>query len=101
EDVYCKNTFNDIVFATYFSYFSLKAIPFINKIPEGVINIMTFLTVLDERILRNSRDDGCKNFEKEVAEKFNDLINSFKYQFTKEKSNLNINEISNMILNTI
>ncbi|MHB1678887.1 MAG: universal stress protein [bacterium] len=87
EDVYCKNTFNDIVFATDFSDFSFKAIPFINKIPEGVIKMMTFLTVLDERILR---DDGYKNFEKEVAEKFDDLINSFKYQFTKEKSNLEV-----------
>ncbi len=84
----CRDLFDDVLFATDFSDSSLKAVPFLNNIPSGIIKEMTLLTVLDEKTIDNVNEKDLNTFELEIAEKFENVIQNFKYKFTKEKSNL-------------
>ena len=87
----CRNIFGDVVFATDFSEFSLKALPLISKIPDDVIKIFTILHIIDEKLikgLKDSGDDEIENYEKGLAEKFESVMRGLNYRFAKEKSNL-------------
>jgi len=89
----CRNLFEDVVFATDFSEFSLKALPLIMRIPEGVIKLFTILHIIDEKIikgLKGSDDNEIENYEKGLSEKFESAMRGMDYRFTKEKSNLDI-----------
>ena len=89
----CRNIFDDVVFATDFSEFSLKALPLISKIPDDVIKIFTILHIIDEKLikgLKDSRGDEIENYEKGLAEKFESVMCGLNYRFAKEKSNLEI-----------
>ncbi len=89
----CRNIFDDVVFATDFSEFSLKALTLISKIPDDVIKIFTILHIIDEKLikgLKDSRGDEIENYEKGLAEKFESVMRSLNYRFAKEKSNLEI-----------
>ncbi len=69
ENAACNDLFADVVFATDFSEFSLKVIPFINKVPAGVIKMFTILHVTDEKVAENLKPQDLKNYEKNLAEK--------------------------------
>jgi nucleotide-binding universal stress UspA family protein len=90
ENADCKDLFADVVFATDFSEFSLKALPFINKVPAGVIKMFTILHVIDEKVAKNLKSEEIKNYEKNLAEKAEDAVRGLNYRFTKEKSNLEV-----------
>ena len=90
ENADCKDLFADVVFATDFSEFSLKVIPFINKVPAGVIKMFTILHVIDEKVANNLKPQDLKNYEKNLAEKAEDAVRGLNYRFTKEKSNLEV-----------
>ena len=90
EKMSCKYLFSDIVFATDFSEFSFKALSFINKVPYDMIKMFTILHVIDEKAVRNLKSEEIKNYEKNLAEKFEDIVGGLNYRFTKEKSNLEV-----------
>ncbi len=90
ENADCKDLFADVVFATDFSEFSLKVIPFINKVPAGVIKMFTILHVIDEKVANNLKPQDLKNYEKNLAGKAEDAVRGLNYRFTKEKSNLEV-----------
>jgi nucleotide-binding universal stress UspA family protein len=83
-----KGLFDDVLFATDFSDSSLKAVPFLNNIPPNIIQKMTLLTALDEKMIDNRNEKDLDAFELKIAEKFENIIQDFNYRFTKEKSNL-------------
>ncbi len=90
EKMNCKNLFADVVFATDFSEFSLKALPFINKVPADIIKMFTILYVIDEKAVKNLKSEEIKNYEKNIVEKAEDAVRGLNYRFTKEKSNLEV-----------
>ncbi len=90
ENADCKDLFADVVFATDFSEFSLKVIPFINKVPAGVIKMFTILHVTLEKVAENLKPQDLKNYEKNLAGKAEDAVRGLNYRFTKEKSNLEV-----------
>ncbi|MDA8052585.1 MAG: universal stress protein [Deltaproteobacteria bacterium] len=90
EKMNCKNLFADVVFATDFSEFSLRALPFINKVPADIIKMFTILYVIDEKAVKNLKPEEIKDYEKNIAEKAGDAIRGLNYRFTKEKSNLEV-----------
>ena len=90
EKMNCKNLFADVVFATDFSEFSLRALPFINKVPVDIIKMFTILYVIDEKAVKNLKPEEIKNYEKNLAEKAEDAVRGLNYRFTKEKSNLDV-----------
>ncbi|MHB1679735.1 MAG: universal stress protein [bacterium] len=90
DNLDCKNTFTDVVFATDFSESSLKAISFLDKIPSDIIKTMTLFTVLDEKYIRNLDQNSIKKLELDIAEKFEGIIEDLRYRYSKEKNNLNI-----------
>ncbi|MHB1665183.1 MAG: universal stress protein [bacterium] len=90
DDLDCKNTFTDVVFATDFSESSLKAIYVLDKIPPDIIKTMTLFTVLDEKYIRNLDQNGIKKLELDIAGKFEGIIEDLRYRYSKEKNNLNI-----------
>ena len=90
EKMNCKNLFADVVFATDFSEFSLRALPFINKVPADIIKMFTILYVIDEKAVKNLKPEEIKNYEKNLAEKAEDAVRGLGYRFTKEKSNLEV-----------
>ncbi|MCL4498435.1 MAG: universal stress protein [Deltaproteobacteria bacterium] len=90
EKMNCKNLFADVVFATDFSEFSLRALPFINKVPADIIKMFTILYVIDEKAVKNLKPEEIKNYEKNLAEKAEDAVRGLNYRFTKEKSNLEV-----------
>jgi nucleotide-binding universal stress UspA family protein len=108
DDLDCKNTFTDVVFATDFSESSLKAISVLDKIPSDIIKTMTLFTVLDEKYIRNLDQNGIKKLELDIAGKFEGIIEDLRYRYSKEKNNLNIavrkgnpcKEIISLILQT-
>ncbi len=89
----CRNLFDDIVFATDFSDFSLKSIPLILKIPGDVIKLLTVLHVIDEKLIRGLKDSTqaeLEYYEKNLADKFESVMRGLNYRFAKEKSNIAI-----------
>lgn len=87
----CKNLFNDIVFATDFSEFSLRTLPFIMKLPDDIIKMFTILHVIDEKFIKGLKgSEEIQNYEKSLAEKFESVMRGLNYRFAKEKSNLDI-----------
>ncbi|MHB1661409.1 MAG: universal stress protein [bacterium] len=90
EKMNCKYLFDDMVFATDFSEFSLKALPFIMKVPDGIIKIFTVLHVIDEKFIKGLKGGEIENYEKSLAEKFELVMRNLDYRFAKEKSNLDI-----------
>lgn len=90
ESTACKNLFEDVVFATDFSEFSLRTLPFINKVPADIIKMFTILYVIDEKAVKNLKPEEIKNYEKNLAEKFEDVARGLNYRFTKEKTNLEV-----------
>ena len=89
----CGVLFDDIVFATDFSDFSLKSIPLILKIPDDVVKLLTILHVIDEKLIRglnNSTKAELENYEKNLADKFESVMRGLNYRFAKEKSNIAI-----------
>ena len=90
----CRHLFDDVVFATDFSEFSLKALPLILKAPDDLIKLFTILHIIDEKLFKGFKDshsgDEIKNYEKALAEKFESVISGLNYRFVKEKSNLEI-----------
>ena len=90
ENADCKDIFADVVFATDFSEFSLKALPFINEVPAGVIKMFTILHVTLEKVVKNLKPQDLKNYEENLAEKLGDVVRGLNYRFTKEKSNLEV-----------
>ena len=90
ENADCKDLFADVVFATDFSEFSLKALPFINEVPAGVIKMFTILHVTLEKVVKNLKPQDLKNYEENLAEKLGDVVRGLNYRFTKEKSNLEV-----------
>ena len=91
ENAACKDLFADVVFATDFSEFSLRALPFINKVPADIIKMFTILYVIDENAVKNLKPQEIKNYEKNLAEKAEGYaVRGLNYRFTKEKSNLEV-----------
>jgi nucleotide-binding universal stress UspA family protein len=85
----CKNLFGDMVFATDFSQSSLKALPFIMKLPDDIIKIFTVLHVIDEKFIKGLKGgEEIEKYENSLAEKFESVIRGLNYRFAKEKSNL-------------
>jgi nucleotide-binding universal stress UspA family protein len=90
DNLDCKNTFTDVVFATDFSESSIKAITVLDKIPSDIIKTMTLFTVIDEKYIRNLDKNALESFEHDIAEKFEGIIEDLRYRYSKEKNNLNI-----------
>jgi nucleotide-binding universal stress UspA family protein len=90
DDIGCKNTFTDVVFATDFSESSLKATAVLDKIPPDIIKTMTLLTVIDEKYIKNLDKNALELLERDIAEKFTAIIKGLGYRYSKEKNNLNV-----------
>lgn len=86
----CRRLFDDIVFATDFSFYSLKALPFIMKIPADAVKMLTVLHIVDEKVFGGLKDSEIKDYEEKLAVKFEAVMRGLDYRFAKEKSNLEI-----------
>ena len=89
----CRNLFEDIVFATDFSDFSLNAIPVILRLPGDVVKLLTVLHVIDEKLIRGLKSatkTEIENYEKNLADKFESVMRGLDYRFAKEKNNIAI-----------
>lgn len=88
----CVKIFEDLVFATDFSSFSLKAIPFISALPPGTTKYFTILHVIESKTVKSaiSEAGGIKEYEERLSGKFEDIIEKLGHAFTREKSNLGI-----------
>ena len=92
EKIKCSKLFEDIVLATDFSSFSLKAVPFILKLPREITKSFTILHVIEDKSVETLKKDSAEmeNYEKKLAGKFEKVAEELGGTRTAENSSISV-----------